>query len=258
MDDRTISQMLVPDEVDVPDVDDIRARGRSIRRRRRLGVVAGGALAVVIAVLVAPALLGGSIMSVDIGPAGPDRQPPPGNEPLAEALLTVEDLPDGWQAAGIDQPTARPSEGAIDICGNDTTPDTPPIAQASANFGKDTFLNQTLMAYEVADAVDEMQKVAAAADSCSTWEQASNGQPMSWQLEHLDTPDLGDESVAIRIAGRSQGTFIWNYEWTIWRDGPVIGVLARWGMGNQLGDPSPLPDIARTAADKLRRTLTHR
>lgn len=227
MDDRTLTQVLVPDQLDVPDVEDIRARGRSIRRRRRAGAIVGGALAVVIAVLVVPALLGGSTMSVDIGPAGSDRQPPPGDESLAEALLTVDDLPDGWYPAAIDQPTSRPSEAAIDICGHDTSPDTRPVAQASASFGKDMFLNQTLRSHELADAVAQMRQVAKAVASCSTWEQASNGQPMTWQLEHLDAPDLGDESVAIRIAGGSEGTFIWNYEWVIWRDGPVIGALAR-------------------------------
>lgn len=250
MDDRDFTRLLAPDHLDVPDVEEVRARGRTIRRRRRVGAVAGGLLALVAVALLTPGMLP-SVTMVDIRPVTLDRSPP-SEQSLQQALLHVEELPANWTVTDDSTELETPPDDAVRPCGRDVPEPSNLMSQVSRTFLKGRFLEQTLSSYQTTNARAGMQALADAIEGCDTWTQTTNGSETTWTLTPVAVPDLGDQTIAFRMQGVGQDA-AWGFEFIFWRDGPVIASMAQTGLG--AGDFQELIAVAGTAADKLTRHL---
>ena len=122
------------------------------------------------------------------------------------ALLTVEDLPDGWMldlsgATSSRDLTTEPAE-----CGVLLNPANiqEPLAQAEAAFAAGPtgpFINQSVSAFD-GNAAELLAQAVDAVDRCAEFSSTgSDGVTTTFRATPLSFPSLGDRTVALRLEG---------------------------------------------------------
>ncbi len=122
---------------------------------------------------------------------------------LSEALLTLEDMPVGWTAGPrVDINGA----GELSLCGVPARYS--PNAQVDVGFQQSDigpFVGQVVQAYEPGQAEGAVADGRAAAGSCSGWTETNeDGTQTQWRISRLAFPQVGDETLALRLS--AEGT----------------------------------------------------
>jgi hypothetical protein len=186
-----------------------------------------------------------------------------GEETLTEAqldaaLLTVPDLPTGYTAAAADDGDEDEDDG--DTAGANAECSERfealgeaegSVADAEANFegGLGVVLEQTLESFEDEDVLaqrfDDVVAVLSDCPSFTTTDDA--GATTELTISPLSFPNLGDDTVALAVAGKSGG-FDLRLNLVLVRLGRNAMNLAQGGL---TADAAVLEQVARTGLDKL-------
>lgn len=176
---------------------------------------------------------------------------------LEAALLTVPDLPTGYTAAandGEDDADDGDAAGANAECSErfEALGDAEgSVADAEANFegGLGVVLEQTLESFEDEDVLaqrfDDVVDVLSDCPSFITTD--DTGATTELNISALSFPKLGDDTVALAVAGKSGG-FDLRLNLVLVRLGRNAMNLAQGGL---TADAAVLEQVARTGLDKL-------
>ena len=121
---------------------------------------------------------------------------------LAQALLTLQDLPAGWTAW-------RPSRtsGRERIC--DVTPfAVPSVATAEAEFEKNVYSRvfHTVTRYAPGEGKRVMDSAIEASERCREWTAVGPYANVTVRLTRLAFPNLGDQTLALRTHAKAEIT----------------------------------------------------
>ena len=178
------------------------------------------------------------------------------SEPMAEPaslddlLLTVPDLPDGWETMDVASAEEDGPNAASNICGKatgnlDWTTDAGATAKAGFSAGQGTVLVQQVSRLDGDTAQAALDEFAAAAAACDQWQE----EDVTFDVQPLDVPSLGEQMVAVRASAEMQGMSL-TIDMVGWRHGDIDDgvVLFRFGGG---ADTDELVTILEAADAKF-------
>lgn len=183
-----------------------------------------------------------------------------------DALLTVEDLPDGWSALPADEdgpdgggdPGASDSEGTIDPAACDDVLDAleadvgDPDVEAEIGFtrtAEGTLLSQTVASYP--DDVDPgfLETIEDAFTECPSFTSTdAAGQVSRVTVSPLSLPDLGDQTLAVSTTYETPSVAV-TYDLVFVVTGYNVLTLVSGGLDG--ADDDELRDTAEAAVAKL-------
>lgn len=179
----------------------------------------------------------------------PAATPMPLEAQLSEALLTLEDMPTGWTTG---PPVAAGGAGDLTLCG--VEPQASPSAQVRVGFQQSEigpFVEQTVYAFPQGEATQAMAEALAASESCSEWTETNeDGTQTTWRASLMAFPDVGDETLALRVSAEAPilGTLTMDLVY-VRRGDLVTGVAhSTWGFAV---DSEQTEAFVRRADEKL-------
>lgn len=193
--------------------------------------------------------LPGDDMSQQIPTPTPDPSVAPLEALLSEALLTLEDMPAGW--------TTSPrvdlnGGGALALCGVPSQHS--PSAQVDAGYQQSDigpFVGHIVQAFASGEAADTLADGRAAAGSCNGWTETSeDGTQTQWQVTPLAFPQLGDETLALRLSAEASQFGVVTMDLVYVRRGDYLTGVANsvWGY---VVDSEQTVALAGRADEKL-------
>jgi hypothetical protein len=118
---------------------------------------------------------------------------------LSQALLTLEDMPVGWTAGPRVDTNGT---GELSLCG--VPAQYSPSAQVDAGFQQSDigpFVGQVVQAFAPGEAEGAIADGRAATQSCGAWTETNeDGTQTQWQVSMLAFPQIGDETLALRLS----------------------------------------------------------
>lgn len=180
-------------------------------------------------------------------------------EQLEAALPTIQDLPTGWSVVAqgdealddddVESTVSPPEcEAVFDALGEQ---DTEPVAEAAVDFGRGElgpFLDVSIASYEEALEPGRLQAAADALSTCPDFSVEDPEQTVNFSASALSFPNLGDETLAIRLAGDIDDFAVTADQVLVVVGANVVSLTALSLMDN---DPAALEAAARAAVDGL-------
>jgi hypothetical protein len=150
---------------------------------------------------------------------------------LNGALLRVSDLPSGFTSA----PPTPSTSSDTQVCNQpDPTVTLKPSAQAEADFKKSElgpFVFELMIAWsEPSTAKSFLDRVRAAAGSCTSYQTTDNGETDTSTVSPLPFPKLGDDTVAVRLSV-SGASLPADVDVAAIRKGPVALLVVQLAVG---------------------------
>lgn len=149
---------------------------------------------------------------------------------LSEALLTLEDMPVGWTTGPrVDTNGA----GELSLCG--VPAQYSPSAQVDAAFQQSDigpFVGQIVQAFAPGEAEGAVADGRAAAGSCTGWvETNEDGTQTQWRVSLLAFPQVGDETLALRLSAEGSSFGVVTMDLVYVRRGDYLTGVAHsvWG-----------------------------
>lgn len=180
----------------------------------------------------------------------------PGDAQLADALLTVGDLPTGWSNI-VDAPSTTSST----LC--NVNLDKAMVANATGkalrSFTKGgalgPFFAEVLVTLPGSDASNDFRTIRDGLKACNQWTEpnsSSDGTPTAYSGGELSFPAMGDESIAFRAT--SDATFLGSVriDFAFVRHGHSLLFVAYAGVGFTPLDVDQFVALTRRADDKVR------
>lgn len=192
----------------------------------------------------------------DSTPGGDDGVTPtatvplrPVDETLARGLLTLRDLPPGWQV----RTEGAGSRIGLRLCDEQATSPIRPFGTASVDFvvgQTGPFLTSRIEVYAPGEAAQVFADISAvaAAPTCTT---RAGEQLLEWDVGAVALPPLGDESVALQSAALVPGIGDTTNTLVLIRRGDRVSAVVHLALDEP---PLPLADleaIARRADERL-------
>lgn len=172
----------------------------------------------------------------------------PSSEKLKDALLTLEDLPEGWTLALAPN---QQDPGASTLCGVQVDLSRRIAAESAAFQRGQTGLAQAVLLFHPRSSEAFMSSVRKAIEDCRQWQSTANGTAITWKAEPLSFAGLGDEMIAVRLSGASRtpieviGVYLWRND--------VVDILVHTAIGSATVDINETERFVRLANEKLQR-----
>lgn len=179
-------------------------------------------------------------------------------EQLHQALPAVTDLPTGWSvvADGDDaadedvDSTVSPPECQVvfDALGER---DAEPVSEAAVDFGRGElgpFLDVSIASYEEPVEPGRLQAAAEALSTCPDFTVEDPEQTVTFSASALSFPNLGDETLAIRLSGEVDDFDVSADQVLVVVGANVVSLTSLSILDN---DPAALEAAARAAVDGL-------
>jgi hypothetical protein len=156
------------------------------------------------------------------------EEPPAPQRRLEDALLTLDDLPEGWVVAPPEDNGL--SRTYYEVCGEpDVYGGLRPVLAVSALFsdrGGTTFVSHELRRHDPGVAAEALERLEAALARCDiVTEHDDRGDTTSYTLALVDPPAVEEPAVRFRLA-RRDGATEWHAEVVVARRGDVLSMLA--------------------------------
>jgi len=208
----------------------------------------------VIAIAAVAAACGGgeeraTVESVSVAPTDQPKERV-SSEQLRSALILLEDLPAGWTVI-----PPEPQKKDEDFCGFEKQKVHQPVAEANASFQQsesDSFLGHILESYDGNEAEDVADQFLAVSRSCSGWTATDDqdGHQTKWQLTKLSFPNVGDQTVAVRLTSATRIGAV-ELDFALVRRGQTISTISYATTGLQGIDSARTEEFVRLADQKL-------
>lgn len=182
----------------------------------------------------------------------PTEEPPP---QIARLLLQLDDMPTGWTVA---PPTADDaSDDDTALCGQpDVASRVSPLEKGETDFRQSElgpYFFQGVATYKRGDAERAIEYAAELVKNCTFWADSSDGTTVTWQIQPLSFPKIGDETFAARMSTSDIPLFgVAQFDFVYFRRGSVVEALIYGAVGPAVALPSPLESLAKRAEE-----LTH-
>ncbi|MBA4607645.1 hypothetical protein H1W00_04070 [Aeromicrobium sp. Marseille-Q0843] len=183
---------------------------------------------------------------------------------IQKALLTVNDLPDGWsfnsdfEGGGEDDSRTTSEDPGCEefTAGLTNTDGTLTAGEAEVTFSKSEygpFLTQTIRSKGGDDAVKSMKSFKSALKGCDfyTMIDGAGGVRTDYVISDLPFPDLGDDTVALTMRATTEGQTI-DLPMAIVRVDHTLVMLATFQLGGGTGTQE-FEAVARTAVKKVKK-----
>lgn len=185
---------------------------------------------------------------------------PLGDEQIKDALLSLDDMPSGWSIddsededdadteTSSDDPACNALMGAFEG-DEDEAFGEGDVSFTQSEFGP--FLSQAIASQE-GDAIEKtMGELRQAFETCTSFtDTESDGTKTTFKVSEMSFPDLGDETLAVKLAGDADG-FSFTAPLVVTRVDQNVILL----VSISIGQPMPgedLESIARTAVAKVK------
>jgi hypothetical protein len=171
-------------------------------------------------------------------------------EDLDTLLLTVPDLPTGWDTMDVASAEEDGANTASNICGAatgniDWTENASATGKVAFSAGQGRVIVQQVSMLGESQAAAALDEFAAAGASCEQWTE----QGVTFTAEPVTgLPDLGDQMVALR--GASQGSPSFTIDMVAWRHGGITDGIAYFDVGGS-GGTEELTAIVEAADAKF-------
>ena len=172
-------------------------------------------------------------------------------EDVSQLLLTVPDLPDGWEETDVASEEEDGPNQASTICGAaegdlDWTEQADATGKVGFSGGQGLVLVQQVSRLGVDGATTALDEFAAAGDSCEQWTEDGT----TFTVEPLrGLPELGDQMVALRATSQGRGPSF-TIDMVGWRHGGIADGIAYFDFGGQ-GNREELVAILEAADAKF-------
>lgn len=164
---------------------------------------------------------------------------------LEKALIKLSDLPTGWTADTSIDDSSDDEPGVCNMLSINAEHPAARKAEASFTGGQlGPFLNQLIAEYNDDEAEIAIQS-GRDAIACGSW---TDGDGVEWTINEMSFPDVGDEKIAIKVTGTSDG-FAITAEMIVIRDGNKLISVTHSGLGSV--DSSLTEQVVRTSLDRL-------
>jgi hypothetical protein len=126
---------------------------------------------------------------------------------LAGKLLTVVDLPAGYQSAPLPSlgSDVRSVNGCPALAIKPSTSSQPDANAAFTGNAAGSFLTETLRTVTDAEAAKALDELAAAPQTCATFDAETMGIKVEFSVTDAGLPAVGDRSVGIRLVASAAG-----------------------------------------------------
>ncbi|HXG36759.1 MAG TPA: hypothetical protein VNL15_07305 [Dehalococcoidia bacterium] len=165
--------------------------------------------------------------------------PMPTTLDLSPALLTLADLPAGWQ---IRQISGQRSTIVVDPCGLTGIP-YQPIGRATADFSDaptGRYLSQVIAAYEPGMAAKALQALKDAIVSCQAWQHA-----------HMAPLAIGEQGIILQVPVQFGPLATVTMDFVVFQRGDTLVTLAHSAISPAILDSKQTEAFARRADEKL-------
>jgi len=172
------------------------------------------------------------------------------DEQLKAALLTAQEMPSGF-TVDTDEHTGAPNDakGCATLSGIQPSPGTAHSAQIEFTKGQTgTLVSESLLQQDEAQAKATLNQFATAASGCPTFKSGI----ISYTLSVLAFPKLGDDTLALHMAGTAAGVPV-GIDLVEVRRGGVLMLVANAGV--RTVDTALTESVARAALSKVDKTL---
>ncbi|HEV2768420.1 MAG TPA: hypothetical protein VGV63_12030 [Acidimicrobiales bacterium] len=187
---------------------------------------------------------------------------------VEQALLTLEDMPTGWMTS---PDAGEEDEGAAEFCDGLDISNDEPDAEAEASFeGSEIgpFVSHVVGRFDGGEAEKRFAELRQAIDECGEFDTTDeDGNTVTGQLSAVSFPELGDESLAVRLSGTvttvadpdfGELEFPMAADLVFFRQGDAVAGLfhiaidaTAFGGGGGGLDSTITEDLARKAEEKL-------
>jgi hypothetical protein len=205
-----------------------------------------------VAVLVAVGFLAGAMATPACkrGDSGTEKATAKrADERAAAQLLIPTDLPSVYATVRVTQDPKKAKATSCKGLGADETKGRKAVAVAAfQNATTSAQVQETISTYDAARARELMGQVGALPTKCATYTQKEGDTTISFSVTPLSFPKLLDETVAVKIVGKTSAGDAALDE-VFMRKGSTLVVLVHGGLGQV--DPALTEDLARRAAAKI-------
>jgi hypothetical protein len=194
-------------------------------------------------------------------PPSPPTTPAVDRSAVEAAVLAPADVPTGWSQIDLSKVPERPAN-EVKIGNRIGTFSTPAEAVTRAESAFDSaggdgptegesFVFSTALVFADDAAAEKVISAYRSATRVSNWEQVlPSGQKFKMAAAQLDVPKMGDDTVAVAVTltqgDPARGGRQLSFDYIVFRDGPVVGVL----YGN-----ADAPALAQRFASKVAQAL---